>query len=180
MMTSAFFSTLSFSAEQNCDQNSGAKRGEDSNSVIMTISCYFGRAIPDVVLQIVSYGSERRRSREGCCRCAKWSPGTVHRKVVRNVIRTLVRGTCWTVCRGMVTPFLRLETHLNETATSQVRWCREANGDSERFHGLRGRWAFVVARRRRANRRRARTPLTSQALAMRSIGAVAMWTTTLP
>src|SRR6476660_9113748 len=49
MMTSAFFSTLSFSAEQNCDQNNGAKRREDSNSLIMTISCYFGRAIPDVV-----------------------------------------------------------------------------------------------------------------------------------
>ena len=48
-MTSAFFSTLSFKAEQNCDQNSGAKRREDSNSLIMTISCYFGRAIPDVV-----------------------------------------------------------------------------------------------------------------------------------
>src|SRR4029078_6428940 len=46
MMTSAFFSTLSFNAEQNCDQNNGAKRREDSNSLIMTISCYFGLAIP--------------------------------------------------------------------------------------------------------------------------------------
>ena len=53
-MTSAFFSTLSFSAEQNCDQNNGAKRREDSNSLIMIISCYFGRAIPDVV-SIVSW-----------------------------------------------------------------------------------------------------------------------------
>ena len=48
-MTSAFFNTLSFNAEQNCDQNSGAKRREDSNSLIMTISCYFGRAIPDLI-----------------------------------------------------------------------------------------------------------------------------------
>jgi len=76
-------------------------------------------------------------------------------------------------------PFLRLETHLNESGGASVRWCREANGDSERFHGLRGRWAFVVARRRRADCRRARMPPTSQALAMRSIGAVAMWTITL-
>ena len=38
----------------------------------------------------------------------------------------------------------------------------------------------LVARRLRAARRRARTPPTSQALAMRSIGAVAMWTIILP
>ncbi|MGY3222659.1 hypothetical protein ACVW1B_006740 [Bradyrhizobium sp. USDA 4502] len=36
MMTSAFFSTLSFNAEQNCDQNSGAKRRDVINSLIMT------------------------------------------------------------------------------------------------------------------------------------------------
>src|SRR3954451_10536222 len=36
MMTSAFLSTLSFSAEKNCAPNSGAKRREDINSLIMT------------------------------------------------------------------------------------------------------------------------------------------------
>src|SRR5439155_21530725 len=35
-MTSAFLSTLSFSAEKNCAQNSGAKRRDDINSLIMT------------------------------------------------------------------------------------------------------------------------------------------------
>src|SRR6266567_9289872 len=36
MMTSAFLSTLSLSAEKNCAQNSGAKRRDDIKSLIMT------------------------------------------------------------------------------------------------------------------------------------------------
>src|SRR3954451_7546715 len=36
MMTSAFFSTLSFSAEKICAQNRGAKRRDDIKSLIMT------------------------------------------------------------------------------------------------------------------------------------------------
>src|SRR5215204_584830 len=75
MMTSAFFSTLSFKAEQNCDQNSGAKRREDSNSLIMIISCYFCRAIPGVIckswaanLSVVG----RQDSGQG----AKWAPAS--------------------------------------------------------------------------------------------------------
>src|ERR1700761_6996649 len=35
MMTSAFLSTLSFNAEQNCAQNSGAKRRDDIKCLIM-------------------------------------------------------------------------------------------------------------------------------------------------
>ena len=35
MITSAFLSTLSLSAAQNCAQNSGAKRREDINCAIM-------------------------------------------------------------------------------------------------------------------------------------------------
>src|SRR3954454_1488472 len=44
MMTSAFLSTLSFSAEQNCAQNSGAKRRDDISCLIMTNS--FDEVLP--------------------------------------------------------------------------------------------------------------------------------------
>src|SRR6058998_2913541 len=43
MMTSAFLSTLSLSAEKNCAQNSGAKRRDDINSLIMTSPVLEGR-----------------------------------------------------------------------------------------------------------------------------------------
>src|SRR5882724_5410700 len=42
MMTSAFFKTLSLSAEQNCAQNSGAKRRDDINCLIMVDSWFLG------------------------------------------------------------------------------------------------------------------------------------------
>src|SRR6516225_4939062 len=41
IMTSAFFKTLSFSAEQNCAQNNGAKRRDDINCMIMIGPVYF-------------------------------------------------------------------------------------------------------------------------------------------
>src|SRR6266702_4149103 len=52
MMTSAFISTLSFSAEQNWAQNSGAKRRDDINSLIMTGSLTFGRTAADGRLKL--------------------------------------------------------------------------------------------------------------------------------
>src|SRR5437763_10749682 len=62
MMTSAFLSTLSFSAEKNCAPNSGAKRRDDINSLIMT------NPVPDEQLEgvWVSARHRDRRMRRNC------------------------------------------------------------------------------------------------------------------
>ena len=71
MMTSAFFRTLSFSAEKNWAQNSGAKRREDISSLIMTISCYVGRAIPGVVWKSRANKVKRWRIAQKLCQSRK-------------------------------------------------------------------------------------------------------------
>src|SRR3954465_12978620 len=59
MMTSAFLSTLSFSAEKNCAQNSGAKRRDDIKSLIMT------SPVLETLSEVVSLSDGRRDRRRG-------------------------------------------------------------------------------------------------------------------
>src|SRR3954454_19378172 len=63
MMTSAFLSTLSLSAEKNCAQNSGAKRRDDIKSLIRTSPVLATR------FEVVSLSDGRRdrRNATGIC-----------------------------------------------------------------------------------------------------------------
>src|SRR6266496_3774662 len=66
MMTSAFLSTLSLSAEQNCAQNSGAKRRVDINCLIMIGSLAFQPRALSLAIALALSG--RRRAGNGMTR----------------------------------------------------------------------------------------------------------------
>src|SRR3954447_135359 len=119
MMTSAFLSTLSFSAEKNCAQNSGAKRRDDIKSLIMT------SPVLETLSEVVSLSDGRRDRRrcDGHLRVDDDRP----RPALRLCLPILLV-SAW---RHLVRKWLvaALSRSGKEACAPQVRWARRRKGE---------------------------------------------------